>query len=51
MREDAGEHLGGLLHYVPSPVEITIVVGAICLCLLLYSLAEKIFDLEGGHRH
>lgn len=51
MREDLGEAGHGLLHYVPSLTEMSIVVGALCLCLLLYSLAEKIFDLEGGHRH
>ncbi|MBE0599672.1 MAG: polysulfide reductase NrfD [Desulfuromonadales bacterium] len=51
MREDSGELVDGLLHYTPSLAEAAIVVGAICLCLLLYSAAEKIFDLEGGHRH
>jgi Ni/Fe-hydrogenase subunit HybB-like protein len=51
MREDFGEAGHQLLHYFPSLAELSIVVGALCLCLLLYSLAEKIFDLEGGHRH
>ncbi len=51
VREGSGELVNGLLQYFPSVTEIAIVVGAICLCLLLYSAAEKIFDLEGGHRH
>ncbi len=51
MREGAGEAAHGLLSYIPSPAETAIVVGALCLCLFLYSAAEKIFDLEGGHRH
>lgn len=51
MREATLEPGRHLLHYFPSVAEISIVVGALCLCLLLYSLAEKIFDLEGGHRH
>lgn len=51
VREGSGELTNGLLQYFPSVTEIAIVIGAICLCLLLYSAAEKIFDLEGGHRH
>lgn len=51
MREGTLELGNHLLHYFPSLSEVAIVVGALCLCLLLYSLAEKIFDLEGGHRH
>lgn len=52
MRPEAVEGAGhGLLHYFPSFTEIGIVVGAICLCLFLYTLAERVFDLEGGHRH
>ena len=51
MREGTLEPGSHLLHYFPSLAEISIVVGALCLCLLMYSLAEKIFDLEGGHRH
>ncbi len=49
------EHVEGgghqLLHYVPSLTEIGIVIGSIALCLFLYTLAEKIFNLEGGHSH
>ena len=52
MRPEAVEGAShGLIHYFPSLTEIGIVVGAICLCLFLYSLAERVFDLEGGHRH
>ncbi len=49
MREGVSELTNGLLSYVPSMTEIGIVVGAISVCLFLYTLAEKFFDLE-GHR-
>ena len=47
------EEFGGpaLLGYLPSAAEIAIVVGAVATCLFLYTMAEKLFDLEGGHRH
>ncbi|BCR03716.1 Hdr menaquinol oxidoreductase integral membrane subunit [Desulfuromonas versatilis] len=51
MREDSARGAHGLLSYFPSLAEIAIVIGAIAVCLFLYTLAEKIFDLEGGHRH
>jgi Ni/Fe-hydrogenase subunit HybB-like protein len=47
MRTDKGEGALQLLPYVPSVAETTIVVGAICLCLLLYIIAEKKIDLSG----
>ncbi|AMV71218.1 Hdr-like menaquinol oxidoreductase integral membrane subunit HmeB [Desulfuromonas carbonis] len=49
MREAEGSP--SLLSYVPSVAEIAIVVGALATCLFLYTMAEKFFDLEGGHRH
>lgn len=47
MRIDAGENAAVLLQYVPAPAEIAIVAGAMCLCLLLYILAERTLNLEG----
>ncbi len=36
----------GLLQYSPSSIEIALVVGASALCLLLYSLAERVLGLK-----
>jgi len=47
MRVDKAENASPLLQYVPSPAEITIVIGAICLCVLLYVFAERKLDLKG----
>jgi molybdopterin-containing oxidoreductase family membrane subunit len=41
MRVEKGENGATLLHYVPSIAENTIVIGAICLCALLYVIAER----------
>lgn len=46
MRADESENAANLLHYVPSTAEITIVIGALCLCILLYVLGERMFDLR-----
>jgi molybdopterin-containing oxidoreductase family membrane subunit len=44
---DNGQHLvGGLLSYTPSLAEFAIVGGALACCMFLYTLAEKLFDLE-----
>ena len=51
MREGAAELQGGLLHYFPSLAEGAIVFGAFAFCLALYTLAEKLLPMEGGHRH
>jgi Ni/Fe-hydrogenase subunit HybB-like protein len=48
MRLDKGENGAVLLHYIPSVAEITIVTGAICLCVLLYVIAERKLDLGGS---
>lgn len=45
---DAGREL---LQYTPSLSAIGIIVGAFALCLFLYTLAEKYFDLEVRHSH
>ena len=47
MREGSTRLANGLLQYVPSLTETAIVVGAISLCLLLYTLAEKLLPLAG----
>jgi molybdopterin-containing oxidoreductase family membrane subunit len=46
MREGAADLVGGLLHYAPSLTEVAIVVGAISLCLFLYTLAEHLLPLR-----
>jgi molybdopterin-containing oxidoreductase family membrane subunit len=46
MREGAADLTNGLLHYTPSITELAIVVGAISLCLFLYSLAERFLPLQ-----
>jgi molybdopterin-containing oxidoreductase family membrane subunit len=46
MREGAADLVNGLLHYTPSLTEVAIVVGAISLCLLLYTLAERLLPLS-----
>jgi len=46
MREDAANLVNGLLQYTPSLTEVAIVVGAISLCLLLYTLAERLLPLN-----
>ncbi len=51
MRANGGGSGHHLLRYVPSATEISLVIGALAVCLFLYTLAEKVFDLEGGHRH
>lgn len=45
MRIDMAEGAGKLLQYFPSIAEIAIVVGALCLCLLLYIVAEMKLNL------
>ncbi len=40
-----------IIHYTPSLGAISIIVGAFALCLFLYTLAEKFFDLEVRHVH
>jgi molybdopterin-containing oxidoreductase family membrane subunit len=47
MRENAADLVGGLLQYAPSLTEVAIVVGAISLCLFLYTLAEHLLPLRG----
>jgi molybdopterin-containing oxidoreductase family membrane subunit len=51
VREGTVETAGALLSYAPSITEIGIIVGAFALCMFLYTLAEKIFDLEVRHVH
>lgn len=46
MREGGQELVGGLLSYTPSLAEFAIVGGALASCMFLYTLAEKLFDLE-----
>ncbi|OHB24585.1 MAG: hypothetical protein A2X84_05865 [Desulfuromonadaceae bacterium GWC2_58_13] len=41
----------GLAEYIPSLAEISIIIGAFALCMFLYTLAEKLFDLEVRHSH
>ncbi|MBM9605668.1 NrfD/PsrC family molybdoenzyme membrane anchor subunit [Desulfopila inferna] len=48
LRVDRAENVSTLLHYVPSLAEVTIVIAAICLCVLLYIMAERKLDLGGG---
>lgn len=52
MRTDIGEGAPTLLSYSPSMAEMGIVVGAITLCLLLYTFAEQKLDLSpDAHSH
>lgn len=51
VRAGTTETLDGLLRYTPSLAELGIVVGGFALCLFLYTLAEKVFDLEVRHVH
>lgn len=51
MRVDIAENAGKLLHYFPSAAEMTIVGGAICLCILLYVIGEMKLDLNGEKQH
>ncbi|HEY5674174.1 MAG TPA: NrfD/PsrC family molybdoenzyme membrane anchor subunit [Malonomonas sp.] len=46
MREDTAQLIGGLLQYTPSATEYAIVVGSICTCLFLYTLAERLLPLS-----
>jgi len=46
MREGAADLTNGLLSYVPSITELAIVIGAISLCLFLYTLAEHLLPLD-----
>lgn len=46
MRIDVAEGFNRWVWYVPSIAEITIVVGAIAACLLIYTLAERHLDLS-----
>lgn len=50
MRESVTEGPSRLLHYFPSLAEMAIVVAAVAFCLFLYTLAEKLLPMEGGHR-
>ncbi len=45
MRIDGAENIPPLVHYIPSIAEIAIVVGALCLCVLLYIIAELKLEL------
>ncbi len=47
MRIDEGESAIKLLTYFPSIAEIAIVIGAMCLCLLMYVIAERNLDMNG----
>ncbi len=53
MRAGTADLRDGLLHYIPSMTEVSIVIGAISACLLLYTLAEKYLplDVEEGAGH
>jgi Ni/Fe-hydrogenase subunit HybB-like protein len=46
MREGTDGIINGLVSYTPSWAEYGIVLGALATCMFLYTLAEKIFDLE-----
>ena len=46
MREETANLVNGLLQYTPSITEIAITVGAICTCLFLYTLAERLLPLD-----
>lgn len=46
MRDTGQELVGGLLAYTPSLAEYAIVGGALATCMFLYTLAEKLLDLE-----
>ncbi|WP_432822655.1 NrfD/PsrC family molybdoenzyme membrane anchor subunit [Trichloromonas sp.] len=46
MREGSDGVVNGLLSYTPSLAEYGIVLGAMATCMFLYTLAEKVFDLE-----
>lgn len=46
MRDNGQDLVGGLLAYTPSLAELAIVGGALATCMFLYTLAEKVFDLE-----
>ncbi len=45
MREGTANLVNGLLQYTPSVTEIAITIGAICTCLFLYTLAERLLPL------
>lgn len=51
MREGAADLTNGLLSYVPSITELAIVIGAISLCLFLYTLAEHLLPLDVEEEH
>jgi len=51
MRGNTVHTASGLLEYVPSLAEVSIIIGALALCMFLYTLAEKFFDLEVRHSH
>ena len=51
MREGAADLTNGLLSYVPSITELAIVIGAISLCLFLYTLAEHLLPLDVEEDH
>lgn len=46
MRDNGQDLVGGLLSYTPSLAELALVGGALATCMFLYTLAEKVFDLE-----
>jgi molybdopterin-containing oxidoreductase family membrane subunit len=46
MRADTDGVVNGLVSYAPSMAEYGIVLGAMATCMFLYTLAEKVFDLE-----
>lgn len=46
MRDNGQDLVGGLLAYTPSLAEFAIVGGALATCMFLYTLAEKLLDLE-----
>ena len=46
MRQGTADLVNGLLQYTPSITELAIVAGAICGCLMMYTLAEKYLPLD-----
>jgi molybdopterin-containing oxidoreductase family membrane subunit len=51
VREGMVQTASGLIEYTPSLAAISIIIGAFALCMFLYTMAEKIFDLEVRHSH
>jgi molybdopterin-containing oxidoreductase family membrane subunit len=51
LREGTVHTASGLIEYSPSLGAISIIIGAFALCMFLYTMAEKLFDLEVRHSH